>query len=195
MKWNRSWPGVPNRYSTISGVSEMRPKSMATVVVCLVEMCDRSSDLADAVVIIASERSGSISEMVLTKVDLPTPKPPATTILTGILPRSWVVDLGYQRLRTPSSTLSRRLPKFCVATGVVEHNGAVVDEVGDEHSCYADREFEPGRELDQRHRRLDELDQPCGFPPVRADECWTPGAGLDLGLESDVGLGRRCGRR
>jgi hypothetical protein len=67
------------------GVSAMRPKSIATVVVCLVPICAEVVDVAEAVVIIASDRSGSISEIVFTKVDLPTPKPPATTILTGIL--------------------------------------------------------------------------------------------------------------
>ena len=86
MKWKRSWPGVPNRYRTISDVSDTRPKSMATVVVCFVDNCERSSCPDDAVVIVASDRSGSISEIVLTNVDLPTPKPPATTILTGIDP-------------------------------------------------------------------------------------------------------------
>ena len=32
MKPNRSWPGVPNRYSLISSSIVIRPKSSATVV-------------------------------------------------------------------------------------------------------------------------------------------------------------------
>ena len=53
---------------------------------------DLEASRPDAVVIVASERNGSISEIVLTKVDLPTPKPPATTIFTGSGTDSLEVD-------------------------------------------------------------------------------------------------------
>jgi hypothetical protein len=53
-------------------------------VVVLLGSADRSSTPADAEVMAASVVSGSISETAPTKVVLPTPKPPAMTILTGV---------------------------------------------------------------------------------------------------------------
>src|SRR5258706_4889710 len=61
----------------------MRPKSSATVVVVL-RRPPTSSTPVECVVIAASVDSGGISEMEPTKVVLPAPKPPATTIFTGI---------------------------------------------------------------------------------------------------------------
>src|SRR5690606_14159976 len=178
MKWNRSWPGVPNRYSTISGVSEMRPKSIATVVVCLVPIWLRSSTWADAVVIIASDRSGSISEIVFTKVDLPTPKPPATTILTGIFPMG--------RGSEVADTVEHPFQQTGVVLGLVRHvhdDRSIVDQVGHEHACDADRNLESGCDLDERHRRLHEVDQLGGFPPVGTEVVRRPSARLDLCLQ------------
>src|SRR5690349_12809252 len=83
MKPNRSWPGVPNRYSLRVGSMVMQPKSIATVVVVLLGVWLRSSTPAATSVMAASVVSGSISEMEPTAVVLPTPKPPAITILTG----------------------------------------------------------------------------------------------------------------
>src|SRR5215471_12802036 len=62
-----------------------RPKSIATVVVVLSGTCDRSSTPALAAVMTASVVRGVISETDPTKVVLPTPKPPATTILTEVI--------------------------------------------------------------------------------------------------------------
>src|SRR5690348_602183 len=61
----------------------MQPKSIATVVVCLSGTWLMSSTPAATEVISASVVSGTISEMLPTDVVLPTPKPPAMTILTG----------------------------------------------------------------------------------------------------------------
>src|SRR6266550_5924959 len=88
MNQNRCCPGVPNRYSTSSASSVTRPKSIATVVVVLSGVCDRSSRPADTEVITASVVSGVISDTDPTNVVLPTPKPPATTILTEVMPES-----------------------------------------------------------------------------------------------------------
>src|ERR1700761_3569163 len=64
-----------------------RPKSIATVVVVLpVPGSSRSSCSADAV-IHDSVLIGGISEMAPTRVVLPTPKPPATTILAEVIGR------------------------------------------------------------------------------------------------------------
>src|SRR3954468_6304936 len=59
------------------------PKSIATVVVLYPLAGCTSSTPTEAVVISASVVSGAISEIAPTVVVLPTPKPPATMILTG----------------------------------------------------------------------------------------------------------------
>src|SRR6478672_6810872 len=83
MKWNRSWPGVPNRYSHRSPGSAMRPKSIATVVEVLRSVTPpASSTPSECSVIAASVDSGSMSEIDPMNVVLPTANPPATTILT-----------------------------------------------------------------------------------------------------------------
>ncbi len=88
MNQNRCCPGVPNRYRTSPSSRVTRPKSMATVVVVLSGTWDRSSTPVLAAVITASVVSGVISETDPTKVVLPTPKPPATTILTDVIAAS-----------------------------------------------------------------------------------------------------------
>src|SRR3954447_16296117 len=105
-------------------------------------MCERSSRPAEAVVIIASERSGSISEMALTKVDLPTPNPPATTILTGIFP-----PLAGTRGSEVADTVENPFQETCERLRLlrsVEYHSPVGDEIGDEHTGHADRDLEPG---------------------------------------------------
>jgi len=63
---------------------EIRPKSIATVVVVLPGTCRVSSTPTPAEVMIASVVSGVISETEPTKVVLPTPKPPAITIFADV---------------------------------------------------------------------------------------------------------------
>src|SRR5690349_9348815 len=84
MKPNRSWPGVPKRYSFRLRSIVRQPKSMATVVVVLLVLGPGSSMPNAAAVISASVVSGAISEIAPTVVVLPTPNPPAIMILTGI---------------------------------------------------------------------------------------------------------------
>src|SRR3954453_12153991 len=62
-----------------------RPKSIATVVVVLPGVADRSSTSVLAEVITASVVSGTISETDPTNVVFPTPKPPPTMILTEVM--------------------------------------------------------------------------------------------------------------
>src|SRR5215813_5357062 len=88
MNQNRCCPGVPNRYRIRSASSVTRPKSIATVVVVLSGVWDRSSTPSDAEVITASVVSGVISDTEPTNVVLPTPKPPATTIFTEVMAES-----------------------------------------------------------------------------------------------------------
>src|SRR6185312_16290153 len=84
MKPKRSWPGVPNMYSTMLVSIVTRPKSSATVVLVFRSWWPGSSTAAAAVVIAASVVSGGMSDSAPMAVVLPTPKPPETTILTGI---------------------------------------------------------------------------------------------------------------
>src|SRR6185437_6707556 len=84
MNPNRACPGAPNRYSFRLWSMVTQPKSMATVVVVLSVVLPGTSIPAAASVISASVVSGMISEIAPTAVVLPTPKPPATTIFTGI---------------------------------------------------------------------------------------------------------------
>src|SRR5437588_4253606 len=85
MNQNRCWPGVPNRYRIRSESRDSRPKSMATVVVVLFGVAERSSCPTLASVITASVVSGTISDTEPTRVVLPTPNPPATTIFADVV--------------------------------------------------------------------------------------------------------------
>src|SRR5271168_1602160 len=104
MNQKRCWPGVPNMYSTRSLSSVIRPKSIATVVVDLSGTCDKSSTSVLATVITASVVSGVISDTDPTNVVLPTPNPPATTILTDVMADADASDLGWATLDLTEST-------------------------------------------------------------------------------------------
>src|SRR5690348_18398187 len=80
----------------------MRPKSIATVVVDLSGTCDKSSTSVLATVMTASVVSGVISDTEPTNVVLPTPNPPATTILTDVM--AGAADRGWARLDITEST-------------------------------------------------------------------------------------------
>src|ERR1700722_1877414 len=81
MNQNRCWPGVPNRYTTRSSRTVMRPKSIATVVVDFCSTPARSSTSRLGSLSVSSVRSGRISLIDATSVVLPAPKPPAMRIL------------------------------------------------------------------------------------------------------------------
>src|SRR6202043_2651939 len=77
---------------------------MATVVVVLSGTCDRSSTPALADVMTASVVSGVISDTDPTKVVLPTPKPPATTIFTEVIADASPPPCGRATLDLTEST-------------------------------------------------------------------------------------------
>src|ERR1700745_3706510 len=81
MNQKRSWPGVPNRYSTRRVPMVSRPKSIATVVVLLLPTPVTSSVPTLARVRASSVCSGRTSLIAPTSVVLPAPNPPATRIL------------------------------------------------------------------------------------------------------------------
>src|SRR5215467_15193785 len=102
MNQNRCWPGVPNKYSTRPASSVTRPKSIATVVVVLSGVSERSSTPSLTDVMTASVVSGVISDTEPTNVVLPAPNPPATTILTDVTAAS--VSTPAVALELPKST-------------------------------------------------------------------------------------------
>src|SRR3569833_1777195 len=129
-----------------------RPKSIATVVVVLAGVEDRSSTSVLAWVITASGVSGMISETDPTNVVFPTPKPPPTMILTEVMPA--VLEVAGPGLELAKSTenpfqqLEVRLP---LSEGrLMQAQQALVCHVRDEHTGYAERQSEQGRHF--RHR-------------------------------------------
>src|SRR5512139_3056968 len=101
---------------------EMRPKSMATVVVVLLGIWRVSSTPTPAEVMMASVVSGVISETEPTSVVLPTPKPPAITIFADVTrPVPGRCDIS----ELPKST-QHPLKQFCSNRVVVVERGRLV---------------------------------------------------------------------
>src|ERR1700729_1083597 len=142
MNQKRSWPGVPNRYSTRSDRKLMRPKSMATVVVVLRSTPASWSTPTLRSLSSSSVRSGRISLIEATRVVLPAPNPPAIRILvvTGRPPRSAAgrseclksIEYVPQQSRVSYGSLASR----------AELDHAVLAQVAQQHANHADRELE-----------------------------------------------------
>src|SRR6478609_6998176 len=151
MNQKRSWPGVPNRYRIRSSPSVMRPKSMATVVVVLVDTLDVSSTPSLTLVRAASVVRGSISEMEPMKVVFPTAKPPATTIFTGMGP---LPPVSVSSVTTMSEGLEAIEDPFeeseIGAAGGrprVQGDEPLVDQVAEDDTGDAQGQAEPRRDL------------------------------------------------
>src|SRR6185312_5816757 len=121
----------------------MRPKSIATVVVVLLGVAVRSSTPTEADVMTASVRRGTISETAPTKVVLPAPNPPDTTIF---------VDREGRRSEPLKAT--EHPPQECWITfvaigcrGLEDLDQAEVDHVGDDHSGHPEGDLELRRDL------------------------------------------------
>src|SRR5918911_2976845 len=107
---------------------EIRPKSIATVVVTLPGTCRVSSTPSPADVMIASVVRGSISETEPTSVVLPTPKPPAMTIFAE------VISLGCAPARSELAKSTQHpfqqihpLREAFLGSGTVQHQQPVGD--------------------------------------------------------------------
>src|SRR4051794_8651514 len=148
MKPKRSWPGVPNRYSLTSSSIVMQPKSRATVVVVLDGTWPVWSTEAATEVIAASVVSGLISEMEATAVVLPTPKPPAMTILTGAGGRAPGSVNGFESTNDP---FDHAEVVRVVVPRPPDDDVPQFGQVGDEHAGDADVEAEHGGHLGDRH--------------------------------------------
>src|SRR4051795_13184834 len=159
MNQNRFCPGEPNRYRTSSSSTEMRPKSMATVVVVLLGVAVRSSTPSEAEVITASVRSGTISETAPTKVVLPAPNPPETTIF---------VEREGRRSEpleaTEHSPQESRVTFVAVGgRGLEDLDQAEVDHVGDDDAGHPEGDPQLRRDLGHGHRALADLDHSVVF--------------------------------
>src|SRR6201990_2810948 len=112
---------------------------MATVVVLLSGTCDRSSTSVLATVIMASVVSGVISDTEPTKVVLPTPNPPATTILTDVIAgasvRGWATLDLTESTKHPFEQIEVRTALRIIA--LMDADTPVRTHVGDENPGYA----------------------------------------------------------
>src|SRR6202042_3081421 len=153
MNEKRSWPGMPNRYSTILAPRVIRPKSRATVVVVLRPTPLRSSRPMLAVVRASSVCSGRTSLIAPTSVVLPAPNPPATRILcavkagTAAAPPPWVSEraeaIQYLLEQVAGLLVSRSLP--------YHRDRPQLGQVGDQHAHHPQRQCGVGGEVGEGH--------------------------------------------
>src|ERR1700684_4097167 len=165
MNQNRCWPRVTHKYKIRPASRGTRPKSIATVVVVLSGTCDRSSTSVLATVITASVVSGVISETEPTKVVLPTPNPPATTILTDVM--AGASDLGWATLDLTEST-EHPFEQIEVRTALrvialLDADESVRTHVRDENPGHAERQPQYRRHLRHRSPVPAELQDRLGF--------------------------------
>src|SRR4051794_19685432 len=126
---------------------------MATVVVRLFGTAERSSTPELASVITASVVSGSISETEPTNVVLPTPNPPATTILAEVVVGSGSATTAASE---PSKSTQHPFHQRHVRDvargggGLMHHDGALRGHVADQHPGDAQRQRQQRGHL--RHR-------------------------------------------
>src|SRR5215467_12201661 len=144
MNQNRSWPGVPNRYSTRCLPMVIRPKSIATVVVVLPLTPLRSSCSKLALVKASSVYSGRTSLIAPTSVVLPAPNPPATRILNTARGPS-VPSEGAETMQH----LPEQLGTGQLTDGLVRQHGDLPhhDEVGKQDADHAQRQRGVGRQV------------------------------------------------
>src|SRR5690606_8692251 len=134
-----------------SSPSVMRPKSMATVVLVLVDTLVVSSTPSLTAVRAASVVSGSISEIDPTKVVLPTAKPPATTILTGS-GAGPAVPVSVADRSEGLETIEHPFQEAEAGTAVggvvpVEVEQSLVAQVAREHAGHPEGDLEVGGDL------------------------------------------------
>src|SRR6187551_1289889 len=104
---------------------------MATVVVDLAGVWARSSTPTDSLVTRASVRSGWISETDPTRVVLPTPKPPAMTILVDAAER-WAAVAPLERAEStkgPFDEVTTLVERRVVGDGRLDTEVPLLDEV------------------------------------------------------------------
>src|SRR3954470_21648302 len=118
---------------------------MATVVVDFAGVWARSSTPRDSLVTSASVRSGMISETEPTKVVLPTPNPPATTIFVEA-----VVRLPSERTEStegPFQEVEALVVGGVLGQGRLDVDVTLFDEVTQQHAHDSDRALDEGGDL------------------------------------------------
>src|SRR3954468_8899071 len=172
------------------------PKSIATVVVLFPLAGCTSSTPTEAVVISASVVSGEISEIAPTVVVFPTPKPPATMIFTGTggaLGRRSFGTRAVPTMRSGDGSKSTDHSHDGLGVGEIVRQHVYVQDAGraevtDEDAGDAEVHPQPRRDLGHRQRfRADADDGPHLRGEPHRPDARTYG---DLGLQSDVGIGR-----
>src|SRR6478736_4214449 len=113
---------------------------MATVVVDLPGVFARSSTPSDSLVTRASVRSGTISETEPTRVVLPTPKPPATTIFVEA-----AVRLPLESTEGPFEKVEAFVVGGVLGQGRLHVDEALLDQVTQQHAGHADRRLHQRR--------------------------------------------------
>src|SRR3954466_11087855 len=127
----------------------MRPKSMATVVVALVGTASRSSTPSDSLVTSASVRSGLISDTEPTRVVLPTPKPPATTIFVEAVARPPALERA-KSTEGPFDQIQSLVVRRAVVQGGLYPHVALFHEITQQHAHDADRHRHGSGDLGDR---------------------------------------------
>src|SRR4051794_10269144 len=146
----------------------MRPKSIATVVVSLPGVEVRSSVSSLASVISASVCRGVISETEPTRVVLPTPKPPATTILVAMGARVRSVCQDFRSSSVSSKTAESIQHPFQqsavgsarAVTGpcAVHTDLSLVREVAEQYADHAERHLQQRGDLGHRAHTAAQFD-------------------------------------
>src|SRR5688572_1356341 len=130
----------------MSSFTVIRPKSIATVVVALSSTPDRSSISVPASVRISSVCNGRISLTEPTSVVLPTPKPPAITILTACGIRSARAGREPPRGRSErTKPIDHRLEHVLLrpvrrVDRLLHHDELRVEQVPDQDADHPERE-------------------------------------------------------
>src|SRR5919199_6462048 len=133
---------------------EMRPKSIATVVVVLFGVALKSSTPTEALVMTASVRSGTISETAPTKVVLPAPNPPDTTIFVEREGRR------SEPLKATEHSPQESWVTFVAVgrRGLEDLDEAEVDHVGDDDAGHPEGDPQFGGDLRNGDRSPADLD-------------------------------------
>src|SRR5699024_3448982 len=140
----------------------MRPKSKATMVELLFSTPCRSSILLPARVMVSSVLSGRISLTELTRVVLPTSKPPTTTILracSAVAGRGMAGEVESEVVECNEHLLQhvrggKGAGRGGLGRGVARGDLPGVDEVGQQNTYDGDRQLQVSGDLHDRGRAL-----------------------------------------